>query len=96
MNKKKVLLAAAVTGLITTGMTQNASAYKCKGVAPIKANGCGANGHGCGGQATSDFDANEWVKVKDEATCKAAKEALKDPKVQDYVKALVKTTIKYN
>ncbi len=97
MNKKKLLLSAAVAGLMSTGFVSQAeAAYKCKGVAPMKANGCGANGHSCGGKAATDFDANEWVKVKDEATCKAAQEALKDPKIQEYVKSLSKTIMKYN
>lgn len=34
---------------------------KCYGVVKTGANDCGAPGHSCAGQATSDNDPNEWV-----------------------------------
>lgn len=41
---------------------------KCTGIAKAGMNDCGANGHGCAGQAKVDGDANEWVYVP-EGTC---------------------------
>lgn len=41
---------------------------KCAGIAKAGMNDCGANGHGCAGQAAVDADPNEWVYVP-EGTC---------------------------
>lgn len=41
---------------------------KCKGIVKAGMNDCGANGHGCAGQAAVDADPNEWVYVP-EGTC---------------------------
>jgi len=41
---------------------------KCQGVAKAGMNDCGANGHGCAGQAKVDGDKNEWVYLP-EGTC---------------------------
>lgn len=39
---------------------------KCAGIAAAGKNHCGANGHTCGGKATTDFDAEEWIYVREE------------------------------
>lgn len=56
---------------------------KCKGVAKKGGNDCGANGHGCGGQAKKDNDPNEWVFVP-EGVCEklAGGQVLKKIKVK--------------
>ena len=41
---------------------------KCQGIAKAGMNDCGANGHGCAGQAEVDGDPNEWVYLP-EGTC---------------------------
>lgn len=37
---------------------------KCAGIVKKGRNHCGANGHTCSGQATTDFDRNEWIYVR--------------------------------
>lgn len=41
---------------------------KCQGIVKAGMNDCGANGHGCAGQAAVDNDPNEWVYLP-EGTC---------------------------
>ena len=43
---------------------------KCAGIAKKGKNHCGANRHGCSGQAKLDFDKNEWIYVREEV-CEA-------------------------
>lgn len=53
---------------------------KCKGIVKAGQNDCGANGHTCAGQATTDNDANEWIYVP-EGTCeKIVGGKIKQPK----------------
>jgi uncharacterized membrane protein len=101
MKNKKLLLSAAVTGLILGASVDPAMASgnkndteKCKGVAAKGANSCGANGHGCGGFAKTDFDKNEWVYVK-KGTCKKIQAALKDKDLQDFMKKTTTNSRKY-
>lgn len=86
MNKKKIATMALASALVANFVpVQDAFAkVKCKGVAFAGENDCGANGHGCGGQAEHHLDKNEWVYVKDEATCGKLKAEIK--KLQAMVK----------
>lgn len=55
---------------------------KCQGVAKTGMNDCGANGHGCAGQAETDGDKNEWVYLP-EGTCeKIVGGVVKTPKAK--------------
>ncbi len=75
--KKKVGIAAAVTGVIALGvgtMGQDAVALKrgyekCAGIVKAGMNDCGANGHACAGYAKVDGDPNEWIELP-AGTCK--------------------------
>ena len=81
--------------LATGGMIENANAAKkiyCKGIATKWVNDCGANGHDCASQATSNFDKNEWLKMTSK-DCEAVKSALKNKAVRDYVERIQKGTI---
>lgn len=81
---KKSLTFTAVTGLVLSGLgahspSANAmgpdwakkgdTVVKCSGIAKKGANDCGANGHGCGGQAKVDNDPKEWIYVP-QGVCK--------------------------
>lgn len=79
MDKRKVIVAAALAGLCvaTVGvayahpsMEAKAETEKCYGVAKAGQNDCAsANGsHSCAGQATVDNDKNEWKSVP-KGTC---------------------------
>jgi uncharacterized membrane protein len=74
MNNKTSITAAAsilAIALISTPISVHAGKEgfeKCTGIAKAGMNDCGANGHGCAGQAGTDGDANEWVYVP-EGTC---------------------------
>lgn len=101
MKNKKLLLGAAVTGLILGANVNTAMASgnsndteKCKGVAAKGANSCGANGHGCGGFSKTDFDKGEWVYVK-KGTCKKLQAALKDKDLQEFIKKTTTNARKY-
>jgi uncharacterized membrane protein len=66
----KLLLSAAVLGLMTAGaahadMHKDAK-EKCYGIAKAGKNSCATanKSHSCAGHATTDNDANEWVLVK--------------------------------
>ena len=72
-NSTKVTTAASILALALLANSGNAHAgkegyEKCKGVAKAGMNDCGANGHGCAGQAETDGDPNEWIYVP-EGTC---------------------------
>jgi uncharacterized membrane protein len=41
---------------------------KCHGIVKAGKNDCGANGHGCAGQAKTDGDKNEWITLP-KGTC---------------------------
>lgn len=43
---------------------------KCAGIVKKGKNHCGANDHKCSGKAAKDFDANEWIYVR-QAVCDA-------------------------
>ena len=97
MNKNKILMMAAVAGLMIGGSNAYAGRdgfEKCKGVAPKGANGCGANDHKCGGFAKKDFDSEEWVYVK-EGTCDEVKKAMKSPALREYAREIAKSAVKY-
>ena len=78
MNKTTAITAAAALAFVAgaTLISQTASAgntrskampaaatEKCAGIVKAHNNDCAANGHSCAGQATSDGNANEWVKL---------------------------------
>ena len=62
------ILAAALVTTVSTAQAGKEGFEKCQGIAKAGMNDCGANGHGCAGQAEVDSDANEWVYVP-EGTC---------------------------
>lgn len=73
LNKKSVITAASVLSIAlatNSGMAHGAKKgfEKCQGIVKAGMNDCGANGHGCAGQAAVDNDPNEWVYVP-EGTC---------------------------
>lgn len=76
MNKRQVVLAAALAGIAAAGssMAQAADDHKnqekCYGITKAGANDCAtANGtHSCAGQAKKDNDPNEWKYVA-KGTC---------------------------
>ncbi len=72
MNKRQVLIAAALASLCTTASTMVAAAdkEKCYGIAAAGKNDCAdANGtHSCAGQAKADKGAAEWKYVA-KGTC---------------------------
>jgi uncharacterized membrane protein len=77
MNKSsKSVATAALAGVMTLGlasMSDNVLAgkegmEKCAGIVKAGMNDCGANGHSCAGQASTDNDPNEWVYVP-KGTC---------------------------
>lgn len=88
MNKKKLVnstLAAIVsTGLLVGGVAQSAqAAVKCYGVAKAGKNDCGVPGkHACAGQSTINYDAKEWVFVKNQQTCDEMKAKVKQEQQQ--------------
>ncbi|WP_137937526.1 DUF2282 domain-containing protein [Chitinivorax sp. B] len=81
MDKKQVMIGAALAGLLTMGVTGQAMAAekeKCFGVATAGKNDCAAaNGsHSCAGQAKADKDPNEWKYVA-KGTCEKMGGSLK-------------------
>lgn len=82
MIAKKLMLAAAVGGLVSLGAVANASdkgmdksmdkaasaTEKCYGVAKAGKNDCAANGHSCAAQGKKDADGKDWVKLP-KGTC---------------------------
>ena len=67
-----VFLAALAAGTFTVSSMANAAPKwakkgskieKCAGVVKKGMNDCGANKHGCAGQAAKDNDPAEWVYV---------------------------------
>jgi len=73
VNLKASAAAASILAVALVANTGSAHAgkegyEKCQGVAKAGKNDCGANGHGCAGQAQADGDKNEWIYVP-EGTC---------------------------
>ena len=93
MNKNKILMMAAVSGLVMGGVSDSYAGRegfeKCKGIAPKGANGCGANDHKCGGFAKNDFDSEEWVYVK-EGSCSDIQKAMKSPALRGYAREIAR------
>lgn len=73
---KSVKVSALATSIVAVALMSNSAMShagkegyeKCQGVAKTGMNDCGANGHGCAGQAKVDGDKNEWVYLP-EGTC---------------------------
>lgn len=70
MNRRKILIAAALAGITAAGINavhadSHSGKEKCYGIAKAGANDCAsATGtHSCAGQATTDNDPNEWKYV---------------------------------
>lgn len=85
MNNSKTVSAATILAVALLANPVSAHAgkegyEKCAGIAKAGMNDCGANGHGCAGQAEVDGDKNEWIYVP-EGTCdKIVGGTLKTPK----------------
>lgn len=103
MSKSLKTSAVAASIVAVALMSTSASSHagkegyeKCQGVAKAGMNDCGANGHGCAGQAEADGDKNEWVYLP-EGTCekivggvvKAAKPKKEMKKMMDGAKEKV-------
>ena len=72
MNDAKVLVRAAIAGLLAAGLAAPVSAQKspappatekCFGVAKAGQNDCGTAKHGCATQGKVDRDPEEWKMV---------------------------------
>ena len=69
MKTKAALISTAVASLFALGAigtsqaADEAATEKCYGVAKAGKNDCAANGHACAGQAKTNADKNEWIKV---------------------------------
>ena len=94
IKKKMTLFVSALAGLWAADVIKDAQAkaIHCKGVSTKWVNDCGANGHQCASQATSDFDSSEFISM-DQADCTAVKNALKNPAVKKYVKKIQSGTV---
>lgn len=82
MKTKNLLTGAALMAALTIGVNtaevKAGGKVKCYGIAKAGQNSCAANGHSCAGQATVDYDKNEWVYIGSEAECAAEKAKLKN------------------
>jgi uncharacterized membrane protein len=73
---KSIKTSAVAASIVAVALMSNSAVShagkegyeKCQGIAKAGMNDCGANGHGCAGQAEVDGDKNEWVYVP-EGTC---------------------------
>ena len=73
MNKKNLLLSAALAGVVAAGVaisqapeaTAASGKEKCYGIAKAGQNDCGSSdgAHSCAGQATVDNSPHEWKYV---------------------------------
>jgi uncharacterized membrane protein len=72
MLSKKLILAAAIGGLVSFATAANAAdaaagaapaTEKCFGVAKAGKNDCASNGHSCAGQSKTDANGKEWIKL---------------------------------
>ena len=73
MHHKKLLLAAAITGVMAMTSIQTVAAAdegmeKCYGVAKAGKNDCASAAHACAGHGTMDRSGSEWVKLP-KGTC---------------------------
>jgi uncharacterized membrane protein len=76
MNEKKVLMNAALAGVVALGLgaasgealAAKAGFEKCAGIVKAGMNDCGTAKHDCAGQGATDGDAAEWLYVP-EGTC---------------------------
>jgi uncharacterized membrane protein len=76
MQSKRVLITAAVAGVLAAGTMALANPAvagdmdkeKCYGVAKAGKNDCAGNGHACSGQAKKDADSGEWISLP-KGTC---------------------------
>lgn len=60
--------AAASTVAVSGDDKEKMEMEKCAGIVKAGMNDCGANGHSCAGQAKTDSDAKEWIKLP-KGTC---------------------------
>jgi uncharacterized membrane protein len=70
MKTRTAVISTAITSLLALGAislsaqaAEDKNTEKCYGVAKAGKNDCAANGHACAGQAKTDANAKEWVKV---------------------------------
>ena len=102
MKRSLFLTSAALIGILANGcgsmmglMGKKSGSSKkihCKGIATKWVNDCGANKHKCAGQAKSNFDRNEWLKMS-EKDCMTVQKALKNKAVRSYVERIQKGTV---
>lgn len=98
MDKQKLLILAALSGLISgisipDGLAKDGY-VECTGIAPSGSNSCGANSHACAGYAQVDWDPNEWNYVK-EGSCEEVKRIMKNPVMKAYVKEVATNAFRY-
>jgi uncharacterized membrane protein len=71
------VLAVGLGTVSTSALAGKPGFEKCAGVVKAGKNACGTSKHGCGGMATTDGDAEEWIYLP-KGTCeKIAKATLK-------------------
>ncbi len=67
MERRHALIIAAVGSLVALGVAEamgpKEGMEKCYGVVKAGKNDCGANSHGCAGQAKVDGDKSEWLSL---------------------------------
>lgn len=75
MISKKLILAAAIGGLVSLSAVASAAdagaaatTEKCFGVAKAGKNDCASNGHSCAGQSKQEANGKEWIKLP-KGTC---------------------------
>jgi len=76
MSSNKTLSTLTAASIVAVALSANVNMAhagkegfeKCAGIVKAGMNDCGANGHGCAGQAAVDNDPNEWAYVP-EGTC---------------------------
>ena len=85
MKEKKVLMNAALAGVVALGLgavgdqaqAAKAGFEKCAGIVKAGLNDCGTAKHDCAGQAATDGDAQEWIYVPEGTCAKIAGSMLK-------------------
>jgi len=73
MNSRHLIIASAIAGLFTLGLSGQAfaakvSMEKCAGIAKAGKNDCGTATSSCAGTAKKDNEANAWIYVP-KGTC---------------------------
>lgn len=70
MKTTAAIISTAMTSLLALGAitasaqaADEANTEKCYGIAKAGKNDCAANGHACAGQAKTNADGKEWIKV---------------------------------